>query len=310
MKRTLNFTHFFCISMVSLLPTQTVASDWTRSDGSYAYIPKFSALKTGDLTSFKVEITDKNPYATTGMFFKNGQVNLDTNNITARTTQGKPVTIQLDAQNFYPNGSVRFALITIEKPADTENEFEVILSSTLGNKPQTTITALKPQIKVIVKRSDFGEKSVTLSAAQSENTPWRSGNLVDIRRYYASVTPDLMVEFDVTTFANGMVRSDVVMRYDRIYETPMRSVDYSMSILVNDKPYKTLAKIRQNHHSKFRIPIRFGYNQDNITALNMSRIMDTKALARYDITFGVAKEIINRDYENFKMLIILSMAVA
>ncbi len=290
---------FFVISL--LLSTLTSnASNWTRSDGDYAYIPKFASLKTDDLTSFKVEITDKNPYATTGIFFKNGQVNPVNNTVIARTTKGTPVNIQFDEQNFYPNGSVRFALITIEKPADTDNEFEVILSSTLGDKPQTKITALKPQVKVIIKRSDFGEKSVTLSAAKSEVTPWRSGNLVDVRRYYAAVTADLMVEFDVTTFANGMVRSDVVMRYDRIYETPMTSIDYDMAILVNDKPYKALAKTHQNHHSKFRTPIRFGYSTENITALNMSRIMDTKALARYDITLGVAQDIINRDYGNFK----------
>lgn len=301
MKNVTNFMSrgFFIISL--LLSTLTSnASNWTRSDGDYAYIPKFASLKAGDLTSFKVEITDKNPYATTGMFFKNGQLNLANNTVTARTPKGTPVNIQCDAQNFYPNGSVRFALITIEKPADTDNEFEVILSSTLGDTPETKITGLKPQVKVTLKRSDFGEKSVMLSAAQSEVTPWRSGNLVDVRRYYAPVTPDFMVEFDVTTFANGMVRSDVVMRYDRIYETPMKSIDYDMAIFVNDKPYKPLAKIHHNHHSKFRVPIRFGYNTENITALNMSHIMDTKALARYDITLGVAQDVLDRDYENFR----------
>ena len=298
-KKVLRLWSAFLIFLFSLT-TFGYASDWTRSDNNYYYPPKFSHLKTDDLTSFKVNITDANPYATTGIFFKNSQLNLENNSVTAKTPDDINVNIQFDAQNFYPNGSVRFAILTIEKPVNTANEFEVILSSEFKTLSEKKVTPLKPNLKIIINRSDLTEKTVTLNNAVSEKIPWRSGNLVDIRRYYAPVTFDLMVEFDVTTFANGMIRNDIVMRYDRLYETPMQSITYNMAILMNNKPYKNYSDIKQNHHSKFRIPIRFGYKTDNITALNISKIIDTGALAQYDITFGVNKKSIEHDYTNLQ----------
>lgn len=276
------------------------ASDWTRSEDGNYYIPQFSSLGTGDLINFKVHITDANPYATTGVFFKNGQFNPNQNTMTARTSSGIPVDVQFDAQNFYPNGSVRFGLVTIEKPKNIDNQFEVILASDFKKSSKTTITPLKPDVMVVVNRPDFGEKTVYLKQARCENLPWRSGSLIDVRRYYAPLNPDLMVEFDITTFKNGMVRSDIVMRYDRLYETPMRSTNYDMTILVNGKTYKNYPKLRQNHHSKFRIPIRFGFKTDNITALNIPQIIDTRALARYDITLGIDQHRIHNQYEQAK----------
>ncbi|MFT6071760.1 MAG: hypothetical protein ACJAQ0_000233 [Dasania sp.] len=298
--KKINFTKCIISFLLLILSNNVNASSWTRSDSSYYYMPKFAQLTQNDIASFKVHITDKNPYATTGIFLQAGQYNPQDNTIIGKTTQGTAVKVQFDAQNFYPDGSVRFGLVTIEKPKNTDSKFEVILSNAPKQLNNATITPLKPALKVILNRSDLGQKTVTLSQAKSEKKPWRSGALIDIRRYFSPISKDFMVEFDITTFANGMVKSDVVMRYDRIYETPMHSTTYDAQIHVNNKLFKDLPKVKHNHHSKFRVPIRFGYNGDNITALNMSKITDTRALARYDMTFGVTKNAIHNDYDNLQ----------
>lgn len=285
----------FILSCCLFFSLSSNASEWTRYSGSLAYMPAFKPLKGNDIASFKVKIQDKSPYATTGIFLKKGQINLTTNTITAYTGNNIPVPIQFDAQNYYSDQSVRFAIVTIKKPQNIGNDFEVVLKRSTGYSAQKKIRPLKPRIQVQIQNN-----TVSLEKATVEAKPWRSGSLVDIRRYFAPVTKDFMVEFDVTTFENGMVRSDVVMRYDRLYETPMRSSLYNAEIFVNGKSYKKLNKVRQNHHSKYRIPIRFGYSQENITALNMHKIIDTRALARYDMTYGIDINSIENDYNRLQ----------
>lgn len=298
----LNFyTKLLLVIFISIVTTSTTAaSNWTRSSGGLYYTPSFKKLRGNDVASFKVNIVDKNPYATTGIFLKKGQYNPTKNSLVAYTENNIAVPLQFDVQNRYNDGSVRFAILTVQKPDNIQNNFEVILKKDRKFIQNGTVKPLRPDIKIIITMPNGNKKTISLKDAKSEAQAWRNGSLVDIRRYFASISKELMVEFDITTYGNGMARSDVVMRYDRIYETPMRSIGYNAEIFVNNKSFKKLENIRQNHHSKFRLPIRFGFSKDNITALNIHKLIDTRALARYDITFGVDQDAIDDDYDRLK----------
>ena len=296
----------FILSFLIISLNISYAGLWTRNADDLLFSPQFAPLKQlGQVTSFKVRIADNttppHPYAKTGLFFQKGAVTTP-EKLIAQSPDGTEYPLQINPQNTYPDGSLRFAIVTVKIPkAQNGKIYDVILT-----QKQSSLSSAKqfspkiPDITVVITPLGGISKNFSLSQALPEETPWLTGGLVDERRYNLSAFKGLELEFDIKSFENNSLYADIVFRYDRLLETPMQNASYKVDILVNNKPYISFDKITQNHHSKWRYPIRFGYKSDNITATNMYATMYMGALPMLDMSHGVSEEIIENDFETIR----------
>ncbi len=271
-------------------------------------LPQFHYEKT-TLALIKPNVSEdniaKHPYITTGIFFKKGDVPNFNSLIATDVTKEFPM--QIKPHNYYDDGSVRFAIITVYLDGNSipENIHITKGTSTYKEMPDVAIDVL-PKIQVRLKTASGQQHNFDLKNEFSEKNSWSTGKLFQEKRFTTKIFEGLNIDFDVTRFHNGHYKTDVVFHYDRILETPMQDIVYDAELYVNDKLFKTFTNVTHHHHTKWRYPILFGYQRANSALIDINRAMSLGVFPRLDLTLGTSSDAIENDYaktqENFKSI--------
>ena len=301
------FIAFTALNAFSL--TTARAGAWSRQDGDLIKLPVFAPLQNeADIVALKLRIADTgaapSPYATFGQYFKKGDLP-QAAALRAYTPSGTEIPIQVNIKNRHLDNSVRHAIITLKINAPKNGElYDILLRRGEQNvASQTNVRQTQdrlPDIKVRLLNQESGlDKTVSLrkTATRQKGDIWFSGSHAVQKRYSAAVAASLIIDFDVTTYADGRMRTDVAFRYDRLNKTPMRPAYYDAVIYNGDKVIEKLDNIEHTHHTAFRKIYRFGYRYDNPTALNPVYLSEAGAIPAYDFTNGVNEEAIEANFE-------------
>jgi|GEM_PF-6397447 len=265
------------------------AESWTRSDGKFYYMPKFQPLKSYHIGSVKVKILGKNPYTSIGIFFKSGDFYPQDSVLTAKNIAGKFINVQCNPQNFYPNGSVRFAVITFEKPKNSASEFEVLLSSTKLINIHNSFKQALPNVRIQIT-AHHGHKNINkiihLKNMQTPKNAWMQGHLMHNQRYQTDILDTVKLIADVTQFANNMTKLNIFLK-----PLHLKNKDkYTIKIFHQNQLIKT------SHLTNQPTSVRIGYATDNLAALNAEYLMQIGVFPRFDTISGVLQSDIHKVY--------------
>lgn len=180
---------------------------------------------------------------TFGQVFAQDAVRRDTP--IAVSFDGAPVPVQMDSKAFYPNGSVRHAVISVQLPAAPGGATRkgVIAVAAAPPPPVAALPAQAvPAVSVALTFEAGQDKGKTvqidlpaLVRAQTSKPPrpWLAGPLVREERYSSPLFNGVQVVFDVRTAAVGPAYVDVVVHNDSAQNGDIATQVYDAAISLN-----------------------------------------------------------------------------
>lgn len=277
----------FCITWVQSLSASITLPDFHYSQKSVAVF-KAKLHQENTANPFK--------YVTTGLFFKKGEVrNIDHLSATDLKTE---FPLQIKPHNYYDDGSLRLAVVTVYIDKKRENHDIHIVNKPSSYRNMKDIIFQNPlNIQVHITTAQGQKKVFDLRKAKAEKHIWNAGPLLSQKRYHTDLFHGMNIDFDVTQFHTGQYHADIIFHYDRLKKTPMYDINYRADIYVNGKIFKQFKQMTHHHHTRWRYPIYFGYKQDNHALIDMQRVMAVGALPQFDLSLGADLGSIRQDYE-------------
>lgn len=185
---------------------------------------------TGDIVAFAVQ--DANSQATAARYITFGQVFLDGavqpgESLVAQEIGGQATPLQIDPLALWPDGSVRFAAVSLEVPTlkPAMNVPYVIASSSLasptnsGSPLNFSASPFSLTVTLNFSGSSQSTKTINLYSALMQTLStnpdfWLSGPLAVQARVDVPITNTLHVTADITEYKNGQINADVQFNND------------------------------------------------------------------------------------------------
>ncbi|NJN05556.1 MAG: hypothetical protein HC814_03005, partial [Rhodobacteraceae bacterium] len=133
---------------------------------------------------------------------------------------GQPVGVQMDVKSRHEDGSVKFAVVSVERPAlAAGSEATVVLSTgTAVAQPAVNLATVSQQHSLVVTltpqgSSSLGSAPITVDVlaalrkglADGSASVWQSGPLASQARVEVDVPGSMRLKFDVTAFKDGQI---------------------------------------------------------------------------------------------------------
>lgn len=157
---------------------------------------------------------------------------------------GQQIPVQMDVKTTYPDGSVKFAVLTVAAPALPANtHVDVMLARGTPETPTTPVqisSILSHGYDATVDINIHGGSAVHLDAASILSSALQSGNFTTYQQgplatqvqIDVPVSGSLHATLDITSYADGRVSTQLVMANDGSYQADANT-DYTYDIAVN-----------------------------------------------------------------------------
>jgi len=185
---------------------------------------------------------------------------------------------QTDVKNYWDDGSIRFAVLTVNVPA--EGDYAI----TPGPLATGVLTPALPKASVTLSVGGVPYVA-TLPAGVSGNN-WLSGPLVYEGR--STITPKngsvshpfLLVIFDTRKYLDGNGRLDVTVE-NVLDQAGATTATYDVSIAVNDTQVYSHAAVAHYYLTRWRKAFRFGNAPWSTITPDIAPFNETRALPPY-----------------------------
>lgn len=231
--------------------------DLSTTFSSVVYAPTLpQASGPNDIVGFAIQNPNNaavaGRYITFGQVFAKGAVQAS-QPFVAQLVGGGLVPVQVDSLAQWPDGSVKFAALSLETPAlaaGTRAEFMLQRGSTSTEQPALNVAAVPFSLSVTLKFSapTGGSQTIDLRQAllnslSSDPSIWLSGPLATQARVDVPVNQTLHLIADITVYKDGTVSADVQFNNDlaKVVNNPPGGVvaplSYTAQIVLNGKKW-------------------------------------------------------------------------
>lgn len=169
---------------------------------------------------------------------------------------------QTDVKNRWPDGSIRFAVVTCKVPS--AGKYDIVPAKAVAE-------SFTPAVPEVSAAFTVGAKTFAapLPAAPT-NDVWLSGG--QVREWRAVVTPtdgsiphpQLRVIYDMRVFRDGQARVDATVE-NALDEPPATGVEYSVSVVANGTPIFSHGPLRHPWLTRWRRAMGIGLTESGVT---------------------------------------------
>jgi Ca2+-binding RTX toxin-like protein len=271
----------------------------------------------GDIVSLGIQnagaATLQSGIATFGQVFRQGDVPAG-QALVGRTASGAVVPVQLDVVSTYADGSVKMAVLAVERPdlAAGQSLDLVLARGTASTAPKIDLAqaTLGHSFSVAITPSGGATQNIDVLAALREAlaagkaSVWQSGALTSEARVEIQLPGSQRLVFDVTAFKGGGLKVDAQFNNDDAMLPVGGRVNYTATATLDGKQVlnQTVNQGQyQNWHVTLSTTSRDG-NQDlgspDTGWLNIRHdtgyLAKTGAIANYDQSFGISETLLQK----------------
>jgi Ca2+-binding RTX toxin-like protein len=277
-------------------------------------LPTFAPLPSGGVVSLRLENAGQAPLpsgiATFGQVFQQGDVPAGSG--IAATAGGRATSIQMDVKSTYADGSVKFAVLSVERPDLAAGTAVDLVLSTAAKTSAPGIdlaSALRGHEFTVDIVAGSGTTQVdvvealTAALADGSATVWQQGSLAAQARVEVMLAGSQRLVFDVTAFKGGGFEVEAQFNNDRAMEAVGGRVAYTAVVTMDGRQVanQSLNQAQyQNWHETFSSNGRDGGQGLGSPASGWLNIQQdatyleaTGAVPPYDFDLGVTTSKLN-----------------
>jgi hypothetical protein len=233
--------------------------------------------------------------------------------LAARTTEGRALPVQTDVSTRHPDGSARFAVVSLATPALRNGSLQGVMlargapaagapiDAAAGLAARRAIVEVAPETGGAPWRADL----VALARSAAGARPWQAGPLAAQLRITAPVpqaacgTQSMRLVADLSLRADGSFWVDAWLRNDIAMRPGGGAAAYTLRIELDGREVlRTSAPVRQVQYTGWGrlVGVGAGGAQPALPPLlrpDPSYLNATGATAHYDLSIGVAPALLN-----------------
>jgi|GEM_PF-3600447 len=227
--------------------------------------------------------------------------------------------MQTNIKATHSDGSIRHAIFNVQLPALAANGSVDAMMTEVSEETEEGIPASGPNVDVgdildrgydveidltlggttyVVKAQDALSDAISRGTAEN----WFVGPLASEVRVEAPITPDnkLHAYFDIRSYADGVVRTDVVIANDWAYVTGMTApVTYDVALKKDGQTAVAYTELAHNQHANWHKEIWWSGNDPDINVVHdVNYLLKSGSIPDYDTSIGVNDNIIQQDYNS------------
>ncbi|MBY0310210.1 peptidoglycan-binding protein [Patescibacteria group bacterium] len=209
--------------------------------------------------------------------------------------RGNNVPTQIDVKTKYPDGSVRFGVVTMLAPSIAANSSSNAMLNPASQSGTPLSLATMPNYSVVVTLKT-SSNTYTFDAAKllateltaGRVTYWRQGPVVTEGRFEVPVVSSMRLVFDVSKFADGTYTTDVHFNNDHAMTSSGDTLNYTATIAQNGSTVYNSGSLTHHQYQTWHKMI---YSTGQETRVNVQRdipyLMSTGAILNFETSFGV-----------------------
>ena len=229
--------------------------------------------------------------------------------LSARLTNGSSVPTQLDVLTRHPDGSARFAIVSLAAPALARGQQSGLLLATLP-EPAGQLLAIDAAlaghgavVEVIPATGDPWRYDLLAGwRAGGLGGAWQSGPLVVQRRITTAVpaaavggATSARLVADIAIRADGSIWADVWIRNDVAMRPGGGGAEYALRVLLDGTEVLRSNTLKQWQYSGWgRLLANRGAATPPMVRHDAGYLAETAAIAHYDVTSGVEERALQR----------------
>ena len=257
----------------------------------------------GDVVGFKVEGSG---WTTFGQAFAPGDVKPGQGLVLE--VGGKPLPVQMDVKALHDDGSVRHAVLTVDLPGSSGFQ-NAMLAKGAGASGAAVSTAqvlanggydLDVTMKLDGQSLSFDAKQILGDAVKAGTVKtWLSGPDVSEFVVTKAINQHLSLELDIRAYADGQVRTDVVVRNEDTYTPGIKSYTYDVAIQDHGKTVWSDKGVEHHRSSNWHEAVWSGTAPDGDLVRDIPYLMKSGALPAYDLSVGASEGSLAAAYAGF-----------
>ncbi len=207
---------------------------------------------------------------------------------------------QIDAKTFYPDGSVKFAVISIVAPSFLANSSNPTIFSLGQKETQISLSDLSGysfNVKIDTqdgKTFNFDAKQLlTQALIENKVTYWRQGGVVTEGRIEVPVTSSLRLVLDISKYSDGTYSTDIQYNNDATMTSNGGTLIYTTVISEIETPlYQSPTLTHYQYEQWHKVFFSNGPVLVNVQH-DIPYLIRTGAIHNYDLSYGVEENILN-----------------
>jgi Ca2+-binding RTX toxin-like protein len=237
---------------------------------------------------------------TFGQAFVKGEVPAGTQLVAL--VDGQQIPVQVDVKTTNDDGSVRFAVITLQTPALTAHgAVDVMLAKgTPAAQPDVQVGTILQhgydlQLHLTMHNSDGTTTPLTINAANlltqalqnGTAQTWLDGSLANEVRVSAPINQYLTATFDIRAYADGSVHTDVQVANTALYTPGNQSYTYDVAITEGGQTVFSDAGITHYKNADWHEEIWSNGKPDAHVVFDVDHLIASGAIQAYDTSIGI-----------------------
>ena len=258
----------------------------------------------GDVVGLQVQNNtdhaDGPQLVTFGQAFVKGEVPAGTQLVAL--VNGQQIPVQVDVKTTNDDGSVRFAVITLQAPAmDAHGAVDVMLAKgTPAAQPDLQVGSILQhgydlQLQLTMHNSDGTTTPITINAANvlaqalqnGTAQTWMDGPLANEVRVSAPINQYLTATFDIRALADGSVHTDVQVANTALYTAGNQSYTYDVAIKKGGQIVFSDAGLTHYTNADWHEEIWSNGKPDAHVVFDVNHLIETGAIQAYDTSIGI-----------------------
>jgi hypothetical protein len=222
---------------------------------------------------------------------------------------GQQIPVQVDVKTTNDDGSVRFAVITLQAPTiAAHGAVDVMLAKgTPAAQPDVQVGNILQhgydlQLHLTMHNSDGTTTPLTINAAtlltqalQSGTAQtWLDGSLANEVRVSAPINQYLTATFDIRAYADGSVHTDVQVANTALYTPGNQSFTYDVTITEGGQTVFSDAGITHYKNANWHEEIWSNGKPDAHVVFDVDHLIASGAIPAYDTSIGINSSLIDR----------------
>jgi hypothetical protein len=213
---------------------------------------------------------------------------------------GKTYEAQLDVKNRYPDGSVRFGVVSLIAPElAARSQNEAILAPASRTGTPVTLTSLPGYQFVVTLKTATKTHTFNIPAlfatelAAGRVSFWRQGPIVTEGRIDIPVESSMRLVVDLAKYRDGTYTTDVAFRNDYAMTAQGGELTYDVTITQNGTTVFSQNALRHFQYTAWRKFFSTAGERPVNVQIDTRYVRETKAFQYYDIEMGLDKRVID-----------------
>jgi len=213
---------------------------------------------------------------------------------------GQTIPAQIDVKNRYPDGSVRFGVISLQLPQlAARSQNEAILAPASRTGTPISLNSLPGYQFVVTLKTASKTHTFNIPAlfatelAAGRVSFWRQGPLVTEGRIDIPVESSMRLVVDLARYSDGTYTTDVAFRNDYAMTAQGGELTYDVTITQNGTTVFSQNALRHFQYTAWRRAFSTAGERPINVQIDTRYVRETKAFQYYDIEMGIDKKVID-----------------